>query len=141
MTLVIWNPAWETGINSIDEQHRQLLTLFDSLLTAIQEHHAEEPVPGILAFLSGYVETHFSEEERQMQLSHYPGFVGHKAIHDEMRTRVAYIAKMYRENPATMTEEVINFLTEWLIGHINGHDLRMARHLIQFNTRDSRAEP
>lgn len=141
MTFVIWNPAWETGIESIDDQHRQMLAQFESLLAAIHEDHAEDPIPGILVFLSHYVETHFSDEERQMQQSQYPGFQEHKAAHDEMRGRVDHLVRQYLESPAALTEDVIDFLTDWLIGHINGHDLRMARYLSRVNATALGAEP
>jgi len=139
MAFVIWNPAWETGIAQIDEQHRQMLAQIEALLMAIHENHPGDRLPSLLEFLAEYVETHFSNEEEQMQASAYPGFSGHKAIHDRMRAQVAQLVEGYRENPGTMTEEVIDFLTEWLIGHINDHDQRMAKHLTWSDARESRA--
>jgi len=138
MTFVIWNPAWETGIALIDEQHRQMLAQIEALLVAIHENHPDDRLPGLLEFLADYVETHFANEETQMQASAYPGFAWHKAIHDNMRAQVGQLVRGYRENPGIMTEEVTDFLTEWLIGHINDHDLRMAKHLTWFNTREPR---
>ena len=141
MAFVIWNPAWETGIAVIDEQHRKLLAQMEALLLAIHENHPDDQIPEILAFLAGYVDTHFSHEERHMQASSYPGFTGHKAIHDEMRARVAQLVAGYRSNPGVMTESVVDFLTEWLVDHINEHDRRMAAHLHWFEARGTGVEP
>jgi hemerythrin len=132
MTIVTWNPAWETGIPSIDEQHRQLLAQFEALLVAIHEDQMADRIPGLLAFLAKYVDTHFAEEEVHMQATHYPGFLGHKAIHDNMRAQVTELVVEHQKDPAIMTEKVIDFLTEWLIGHINEHDRRMARYVVKF---------
>lgn len=132
MTLVTWNPAWETGIPLIDAQHRQLLRQFDALLVAIHENRADERLPGLLAFLGDYVETHFAAEEEKMQATGYPGFLGHKAIHDDMRAQVAKLAADYETDPSVMTEKVLDYLTAWLIDHINGQDRRMAHHLVQY---------
>lgn len=137
MTYVTWNPAWETGIDLIDEQHRQLLTQFEGLLIAIHENQPDVRIPELLAFLAGYVDTHFSAEEAHMKATRYPGFMGHKAIHDGMRNQVTQLVDGYRKDPAVLTEEVLDFLTDWLIRHINEHDRQMARYLV----RHSAAEP
>jgi len=127
----MWNPAWETGIPLIDQQHRELLGQFEALLVAIHENHPDDPIPGLLAFLAEYVETHFSTEETHMLGSRYPDLVRHKAIHDAMRARVALLLEGFRKDPRIMTEEVIDFLTDWLVRHINEEDRRMAQHLLK----------
>ena len=137
MTLLTWNSAWETGVPQIDEQHRHLLAQFEALLVAIHENRPEERVPGLLAFLSDYVETHFATEEAHMKATHYQGLIGHKAVHDDMRAQVAALAAGYIEDHSIMSEGVLIFLTDWLIGHINDHDRRMASHLIRFNSWES----
>ncbi len=134
MTLLTWNPAWETGFQLIDEQHRQLLAQFETLLVAIHENRPEERIPGLLTFLSDYVETHFSTEEEHMKATRYPGLIGHKAIHDDMRAKVKQLAAGYPEDHSIMSDGVLVFLTDWLIGHINDHDRRMARHLSRFSS-------
>ena len=134
MTLLNWNPAWETGFQLIDEQHRQMLAQFEALLVAIHEDHPEERIPGLLTFLSDYVETHFSTEEDHMQATRYPGYSAHKAFHDDMRAHVARLVAGYLEDRSIMSDGVLVFMTDWLIGHINDHDRRMASHLIRFNS-------
>lgn len=129
MSLVIWNPAWETGIELIDQQHQALLAQFEALLVAIRAEQSEAQIPELLAFLAMYVESHFSMEETHMQATHYQGFPGHKAIHDAMRLQVANLLTGVKENPGMLTEEVVNFLTNWLLHHINEEDRIMARHL------------
>lgn len=131
MTVLSWNPAWDTGIDLIDEQHRMLLAQFEGLIRAIHEHHPVDPVPGLLAFLSDYVELHFSTEEGYMQASQYPGYPEHKARHDDLRARVGELGERHRHDPADMTEELLDFLTDLLVGHINDHDRSMARHLLR----------
>jgi hemerythrin-like metal-binding protein len=130
----MWNPAWETGIQRIDVQHQGLLAQFEKLLMAIHENHAADRMPGLLTFLADYVETHFSTEEEYMRMAHYPGFPGHKAIHDDLRAKVAHLAEGYRLNPAVVTEEVVDFLTDWLVRHINEEDRSMAQFLVRFNS-------
>ncbi|NWJ39940.1 MAG: hemerythrin family protein [Geothrix sp.] len=140
MSMVIWNPAWETGIPLIDQQHQALLAQFEALLVAIHENHPDDRIPPLLQFLADYVETHFALEEGLMQVADYPGFAGHKAIHDRMRARVGQLVEAARGNPATLTEEVIDFLTDWLLRHINEEDRRMAQHVHHAGGTQARPE-
>ena len=133
----MWNPGLETGVPLIDEQHRGLLGQFETLLVAIHEHHPDVRVPRLLDFLADYVETHFSTEEGYMRATCYPGYVGHKAIHDDMRARVAEMVDHFRRDPANMTGEVVDFLTDWLMNHIYQEDRSMAQFLLRFNSERS----
>jgi len=141
MSMVVWNPAWETGIPLIDQQHRELLAQFEALLVAIHENHPDDRIAPLLQFLADYVETHFSLEEGLMQVVGYPGFAGHKTIHDRMRTRVGQLVEAGKDNPSNLTEEVIDFLTDWLLRHINEEDRRMAQHLQHAEGHQARPEP
>jgi hemerythrin len=135
VAFVIWNPAWETGNRPIDDEHRELLAQIEQLFTAIHENRPGERLVEILSFLSQYVGSHFANEERQMERSHYPGLVQHKGIHDDMRIQVANLIETSHRDPEVVTEDVVNFLTEWLVGHIAEEDQRMARHLLWFEAR------
>jgi hemerythrin len=130
VTYVTWNPAWETGIHQIDEQHRQLLAQFEGLLAGIHMNQADAQIPGLISFLADYVDTHFLAEEFHMKATKYSGFAEHKAIHEGMRARVAQLVDGCRKDPATLTEEVLDYLSDWLITHINEHDRRMAHHIV-----------
>lgn len=140
MNMVIWNPAWETGIPLIDQQHQALLAQFEALLVAIHENHSDDRIPPLLQFLADYVDTHFSMEEGLMQVADYPGFAGHKAIHDRMRARVGQLVEAAKGNPAALTEEVIDFMTDWLLRHINEEDRRMAQHVRHADGTQARPE-
>lgn len=141
MSMVVWNPAWETGISLIDQQHRELLAQFEGLLVAIHENHPEDRIPVLLQFLADYVESHFALEESLMQVADFPGLPGHRLIHDHMRGRVGELVEAAKANPATLTEEIIDFLTDWLLRHINEEDRRMAQHVRHAGGPSPRSEP
>ncbi|NTW86293.1 MAG: hemerythrin family protein, partial [Holophagaceae bacterium] len=133
MSLLVWNPEWNTGIELIDLQHQALLSQVDELLGAIHSNDMDGRLPGLLAFLADYVEEHFRMEEAQMEASAYPGTVAHRAIHDDMRQQVVALVARYQLDSHAVTDEVLDFVTDWLIKHINGEDRRMARYLLGWN--------
>ena len=135
---MIWNPDWETGVDLIDHQHRQLLAQIEQLFQAVHENQAIGQVPELLGFLGEYVETHFANEELHMQVTDYPGYGTHKAIHDGMRSRVARLIEAFRQDPSVVTDEVVDFLSDWLVQHIDVEDRRLALHLNRFNATGAR---
>jgi hemerythrin len=137
---MMWNPAWESGVEQIDQQHRLLLDQFDSLLVAMHENQASDRIQGILAYLSHYVESHFAIEEAHMRSARYPGLKGHMAMHDSMRAQVVQMVAGYAENPTLAKEAVIDFLTEWLLGHINEVDRPMAQFLLRHGSQSTGTE-
>jgi hemerythrin-like metal-binding protein len=133
VAVLIWHAGLESGIPLIDEQHRQLLRQFEALLMALHEHRPEVRVPGLLTFLADYVETHFSTEEGYMRAASYPGYLEHKAIHDDMRARVLQLVDAFQLDRANITSEVVDFLSDWLMNHIYEEDRSMAQFLLQIN--------
>lgn len=127
--MMLWNPDWETGVPLIDRQHRQLFLQLEKLFEALHQNLAEAEIPGLLVFLADYVETHFATEEAHMRRTGYPELAGHKAIHDELRSQVSKLLMDFEADPAVVTDEVLDFLTDWLVKHIDGEDRRLAHHL------------
>jgi hemerythrin len=132
MNLLVWNPDWETGVPMIDDQHRELFRRVDALMSAIHMDDAKETVPGLLGFLADYVTHHFQAEEAEMVASRYPGLDQHRQIHADMAAKVAAMLRQVETNPASLTDDVLEFITEWLVMHINGVDRQMAHHLIRW---------
>jgi hemerythrin-like metal-binding protein len=140
MPLLAWNPDWETGIRQIDQQHRELFAQVEILMNAIHNDEAAGRIPNLLKFLANYVDVHFQDEETAMKGSNYPGLASHQAIHDDMRGKVAALLIEFQKDPTVVTDQVLDFISEWLVNHINGEDRRMARHLIQWNAAHARVE-
>ena len=132
MNLLMWNPDWETGFPMIDTQHQELFRRVDALMSAIHMDDAKQTVPGLLNFLADYVVEHFQAEEAEMVASHYPGLDQHRRIHADMTAKVGAMLKQYETDPTCITDEVLEFITEWLVLHINGVDRQMAHYLIRW---------
>lgn len=129
MPLLIWNPAWETGVAAIDHQHRTLLGLIEKLFSTLAEHREPEDISEVLEHLHHYVDEHFSMEERLMESCNFPGKEEHKAIHQELRDQVLALLEAQALDPGAVSEQVVVFLSNWLISHIDGWDRTLAAYL------------
>lgn len=68
-----------------------------------------------------------------MRTVSYPGYLEHKAIHDDMRSRVKQLVDAFHLDPTKITGEVVDFLSDWLMNHIYEEDRAMAQFLLQSN--------
>lgn len=132
-----WNANFETGIPLIDEQHKKLVQLLNTLAA----HLAQQSVPVVLdqVFneLAEYAEYHFQSEENIWQ-SHFNNdnwFTGHQHTHEVFFKSVQDLRESGSEKPLDrVVEEVIKFLTHWLAFHILDSDMRMAKTIRAIET-------
>ena len=127
MAVFSWNSGWETGNALIDEQHQELLSRFESLANALLQGTSEEEYRRLCGFLADYAETHFLAEEALMAQLSYPRMAQHKAIHDEMRQRIGWLVSRYEPVPGKGSLEIMKFMTDWLLGHMDSDDRLLAK--------------
>lgn len=114
-----WHPEWDTGIEIIDSQHRDLFERVERLFNAM--HNREDTkVEELLEFLGTYVVEHFRTEEDLMKKVNYPGFSRHLLTHQSMKVQLSQI------KPENLEESIIVFLIDWLVEHINHEDRQLA---------------
>jgi len=116
-----WTDAFSVNVKEMDVQHKKLFDLINELHEAMRGGKGKEAVGEVLMRLVQYAKTHLSDEEKLMQKHGYPGFSGQKIAHDNLRKRVADSVAKYETGKVT-TVEIMNFLKDWLIRHIQGSD-------------------
>ena len=125
-----WKPEYSVGIESIDQQHRKLVGLINSLQTAVDYSTGEEFERQALEELVDYTRTHFKYEEGLMEQHGFPDFEAHRAEHERMIAKVNDVMEAYRQDQDNAMKNAITFLKSWLINHINGTDQQYSEFLI-----------
>jgi len=125
-----WSARFETGIASIDEQHRRLVGLINELGDVLITG-ATERLEGVSRALQDYVLFHFSDEERLMAANHLDRnfILRHCGLHAEFKRQLASIVgegEITVERAANLHE----FLSAWLILHILGEDQVLGRRIL-----------
>jgi hemerythrin len=126
-----WKDEYNTGIESIDRQHRKLVSLINQLQTAVDYSTGEEFEREALDELVDYTKTHFGYEEGLMQEFDYPDFEPHKAQHRKMIAKVDEVLAEYEQDHDRAMDNAVTFLKYWLINHINGTDKEYSSYLIE----------
>lgn len=126
---VAWRDDLSVGIESIDDDHKKLLTLINNLQTAVFYPTGEAFERQALQELVDYTKYHFEREERLMQENGYPDFEAHKRQHEAMIAKVSGFLEAYERDREGTVEELSVFLRDWLLKHIAGTDKQYSGHL------------
>lgn len=126
-----WNDSLATGIDKVDEQHKELIKRTNNLLEHMRQGLGHEEIMKTVQFLSSYVVEHFTDEESVMKTYNYPVFKEHKKQHDDFIKSVEVLAKKM-ENEKFLNSlilEVNRSICDWLINHILKEDKVMAQYV------------
>jgi hemerythrin len=126
-----WRDSLAIGIEAIDNQHKELLHRFDTLLNACQAGKGIEELKRLQTFLDEYVHTHFNDEEALQRHHNYPGYQAHHAEHLYFIDQINKL-KLETEQEGVSTHHVVetnNMLLKWLLNHISKVDTHLGAFL------------
>jgi hemerythrin len=124
-----WKEEYSVGITHIDQDHKKLINLLNQFTIAYDHAMSEDFEKKALEELIEYTQYHFDREEKLMRENDYPDFEAHKAKHQEMIEQVSTFVELYNEKGHDAMQEISEFLTVWLINHINGTDKEYTQYL------------
>jgi len=115
-----WHDGYKVGIETIDNQHRHLFEIADTLYSVITsgEPPTKEAVKALLDQCADYVKLHFSHEEELMDATQYPSSSGHKKAHITFTAAVKNVIKDFTEGKDIDLVELYAFISDWLVEHI-----------------------
>lgn len=117
---VRWSDDLAIGIDWVDAQHRDMVTLLAELWQAARDPARQSELAGLLARFQQHARDHFAEEESRLEargLAVSDHRRGHLALLDELDR----FAETWRARPEALTSEYLGF---WLLDHIRGSDRR-----------------
>lgn len=119
----MWQSKYETGVMSIDNDHRRLVSMIGNLYSAISEGEGKNVIGVIVNGLSEYAIVHFNREEMLMKSIGFEGFEKHKESHQTFAHKVNSFQQMLASGQQNISVEVVAFLRDWLINHIQNIDM------------------
>jgi len=121
---LVWAKALELGVPALDEQHRRLFALKNALEDCAQSPEANhsERFHELLSGLFDYAMLHFEAEEAYMRSIGYPRLAEHISEHRQFVERVADFNLAAADDRGS-AQEVLHFLADWLICHVQFSDL------------------
>src|SRR5665647_1088741 len=125
-----WNKNFNTGLPAIDEQHKNLVRLLNQLASHGAFNSEIPALNVIFDELANYAVYHFQTEEAiwHEYLPEDPMEAMHKEVHDKF---ISTVLRLKNEEPTksvdSKIEEILAFLTRWLVSHILEDDMYLAK--------------
>jgi hemerythrin-like metal-binding protein len=126
-----WSRRFETGLASVDEQHRRLVDIVNQMGNCLIDDSAtDSSLAAVFDELAAYAQFHFVDEERLMReaglAQHH--IEQHQNHHQQF---VEQLTQMWqgRHDIKKPAEVLQGFLSSWLTFHILEEDQSMARQI------------
>lgn len=147
-----WDSYYNTGIDTVDKEHQQLVNLLNALISVIvtKQQISEDELFLLLDKLGEYAKTHFSDEEKIMltykskSTQQNPLYDQHLRQHLRQHNdfvkyvnsmREEYLNKTLGKDKNEVLEDLAHYITVWLSFHILGSDQEMANFFAEFNNK------
>ncbi len=122
MTASAWNAGIETGVDSMDTEHRLQVSLVNALDELIGRGTSAALVAKTLAQLVDFTAVHFLSEELMMRVHAYPQHDAHKMEHARLAEQVEEIRRRVEASDQKGALATIADLKTWLVDHIKSMD-------------------
>ena len=125
--------SMETGIQEIDDQHRELINRINTVVKMGEAGKSKEETEETLRFLTEYALQHFSTEDDYMNKCSYPICYLHQGQHAGFVEKFVSIKERYEKSGYSreLSEELNAFLVSWTINHIATSDAAFGRYYLK----------
>lgn len=130
MEYIRWESAYALDLPEIDNQHRELLEVMNTLWACVVKAAPEKELEDVLDQLREYTRTHFVAEETLMRIQQYPQLDAHMKQHQDFIDQLTQAKGKLATNPAAALE-LLGFLKDWLVNHIDRSDRHYADHFLR----------
>ncbi|QFR50067.1 bacteriohemerythrin [Sulfurimonas lithotrophica] len=129
-----WSKEYETGVEEIDEQHHILVNTLNEANHILSNDYSLTNLQTITKDLLSYALYHFEEEEELMHEYHYreefaEDYQEHMKQHRYFSTKVVEIRDSLKAGNLIGKDELISFLLNWLLNHIDKTDKKLGKFL------------
>ena len=125
---IIWKPEYDLGIPIIDEQHRGVVSIINSLYYGMKNNYVKSFLEPVINMLHDYTQIHFQVEESFFVSSGFPDANSHIELHQALMSKLAEVGRksMLDKDPY----QLMDFLKKWWINHICESDMLYRSYII-----------
>jgi hemerythrin len=130
--LVEWDDKYAIGIPLIDDQHKKLIEMTNTLYKgclggpATAEAYFREAILGTV----DYVKYHFATEEKLLEQVQYPGLGEHKKQHQGFVLKILEEVQNFHQGKKFVPNTFVRYLKDWILSHIALVDTQYAAYIL-----------
>jgi hemerythrin len=126
MTVFTWSDEYSVQVTEMDDQHKVLFDLINQLHQAMMNGKGNDTLAPVLHGLKEYALSHFTAEEKYMDMIRFSGLAEQKKEHQGFILKVEEYERQLTEGKLGLSINVLTFLRDWLIQHIRVSDKKYA---------------
>ncbi len=142
--ILTWRDAWALHIDTLDDDHRGLVDLFQEIAQRFspEDGDPEEPPPDAgaradagedlyraLECFGEVARRHFTCVEELARTIDYPGLPDHRTEHALLMAELAALVRELRSRGAVrLAAQDLKNLKQWVVAHVLGTDRHLADH-------------
>jgi len=117
------------GVKQIDEHHEKLVNILNRSYSSLMLHNHDKELETIIEELRDYTHYHFETERKLMADLGYPEAASHLQAHEQFTGAILEFQERFRKGESLVAMDVLVFLKEWLVDHIQVTDRSFTRFL------------
>ena len=126
MNAIEWDESYSVGVEELDEQHKQLFRMINTLFEVPNVAVESQTISDLLTDVKEYTSYHFETEERYMSECGYPDIAAHMRAHEQFRKKVDDLWSARMAHRKGVPADILQFLYEWLSAHVLSCDKKYA---------------
>jgi hemerythrin len=125
MSLLKWKPEYSVGIESMDDEHRDMINLINTTYEKLEKNSDAEQIEDCLGEILSTISAHFALEERVMRRSRYAEYQAHKDDHEKLLDQIRDLMDVFFADPVPGGVRLQERLSSWFAGHFSSFDARL----------------
>lgn len=117
-----WSEDFSVKVKLLDEQHKVMVSIINELIESVNNQPNQEKINEIIARMTNYKHHHFDTEEKYFAEFNFEGAAEHIVAHRNFNVQVEKLQKEYSGDIIAFTFNLLDFLEDWLIDHIQNMD-------------------
>jgi len=126
---LIWDETISVKVELFDNHHKKLIDLINKLYQSMENGEGSSVLLPILEELIEYTAYHFSAEEEVFDKYGYPDMKNHVEQHQSFVKKAKDLHSGLKAGSSVLTNEVLDFLQEWVVSHIMKTDFKYTEFL------------
>jgi hemerythrin-like metal-binding protein len=129
MPSITWVEEMSVGVKALDDDHKEMIDILNELNDGFEAHKSNEILGNTIDRLMKYVSGHVAREEALFVKTCYPEAAAHAKEHDQIIKRTLEWQERFLSGSVAHSGEIKEFLSAWIVSHIQGADKMYAAHL------------
>lgn len=124
-----WNDSYSVGVKQFDDQHKMVIGVLNRVFKLFTINTQQDELKQVLSELATYARDHFKSEEQLLEKFKFHGLETHNAEHRLYERKIDELQVRFDAADEKVKTELLEFLADWWMGHIQGCDKDYTRFL------------